>query len=162
LRTLQRIETGKTEPRGQTLRLIAKALDTPLEDFLGAAVVTHTYEDDTRFLQTMNLSALTFWFIPLGNIFVPLILWGIKQEKTPAANELRKRLISFQVIWTLATYGYAYIGIIMHHVTLPLGISNLQLILGLCLLNSATILIASYQIRRGSEKVYTLGLPVLG
>ena len=75
-RTLQRIENGRTEPRGQTLRLLAKALDTPVEEFLD-----FTKEEDTGFLQLLNLSALSFWVLPLGNIFIPLALWVMKREK---------------------------------------------------------------------------------
>ncbi len=160
LRTLQRIETGKTEPRGQTLRLIANALDTPLEDFLDVSVadfLTRAEEDDTRFLQTMNLSALVFWFIPLGNIFVPLLLWGMKQGKTQRASDLRKRLMNFQIVWTVLTYSYVYFGILGHRVDLPFGISNMQVFMTLYLINSAIIVIAAFQIRRGNESVYSLG-----
>jgi transcriptional regulator with XRE-family HTH domain len=67
LRTLQRIENGETEPRGHTLRLLAKALDRPIEDFLN-----FTKQEDRSYLQLMNLSALAFWMLPLGNI---LYLW---------------------------------------------------------------------------------------
>ena len=154
LRTLQRIETGKTEPRGQTLRLIANALDIPFESFLEISKA----EEDTRFLQTLNLSSLAFWLFPLGNIIVPLILWGIKESKTPGSNQLRKRIIIFQTAWSTIIYGYVYTIIIRHETALPAGISNLQFILGLYILNSLVILIASFQISRGRERIYSLGM----
>lgn len=153
LRTLQRIESGKTEPRGQTLRLISMALDIPLESF----TVINKVEEDTRFLQTLNLSSLAFWLFPFGNIVVPLILWGIK-EKTPGSNHLRKRIIIFQTVWSIVVYGYAYATIFRYKIALPANISMLQIYLGLYILNSLVILIASFQIRRGRERIYSLGM----
>jgi transcriptional regulator with XRE-family HTH domain len=159
LRTLQRIESGKTEPRGQTLRMIAKALDTPVEDFLD-----FTKEEDTGFLQVMNLATLSFWVIPLGNLFVPLVLWIMKRDKVKGVNELGRRIINFQITWSCITYGFAFISMISVFSGLPFAISPLlalPIILALCLVNSLIILMATFQLRRGNKNIYSIAFPIL-
>lgn len=159
LRTLQRIESGKTEPRGQTLRLIAKALETPVENFQD-----FTKEEDTGFLQLMNLSALSFWVIPLGNIFIPLALWVMKRDRVKDVNELGRRIINFQITWTFVTFGLVF-GLVLNvffghgFAFSPLLVS--AIIVGFYILNSIIILIATFQVRRGIDKVYSIGFPIL-
>ncbi|MFC5412144.1 DUF4870 domain-containing protein [Larkinella bovis] len=159
LRTLQRIENGKTEPRGQTLRLLAKALDTPVEEFLD-----FTKEEDTGFLQLLNLSALSFWVVPLGNIFIPLALWVMKRDKIKGVSELGRRMINFQITWTVLTFGLVAGWIIMM-VTGKLGhwspLVAFASMVGLCVFNSVIILVATFQVRRGGENVYSIGFPIL-
>lgn len=159
LRTLQRIENGQTEPRGQTLRLIAKALETPVEDFLD-----FTKEEDTGFLQLMNLSALSFWVIPLGNIFIPLALWVMKRDKVKGVNELGQRIINFQITWTFVTFSLV-VGLIVSvfsgHGFAFSPLLTFAIIIGFCLLNSIIILVATFQVRRGGENVYSIGFPIL-
>ena len=108
LRTLQRIETGNTIPRGETLRLLARALDVSVQEMSAMieepAVIT---EEDPGFLKLMNLSALTMWFIPFGNILVPLVFWILKRNKINGVAELGKRIINTQIIWSVFTYGSA-------------------------------------------------------
>jgi transcriptional regulator with XRE-family HTH domain len=108
LRTLQRIETGNVIPRGETLRLLARALDVPilalseLQQAPGTAKI-----ENPGLLKIMNLSALSFWFIPFGNILVPLALWIYKKNAVKGVNELGKRILNFQIIWSIVTYGIA-------------------------------------------------------
>lgn len=159
LRTLQRIEAGKTEPHGNTLRLIAKALDTPLEELL-----VFNKKEDTGFVQMMNLTTLSFWVIPLGNLFVPLILWVMNRDKVQGVNELGRRLINFQLTWCLITYGFLFIWIFSIFGKLPLIISPLLfllIILILYLSNSMIILVANWQIKRSRETVYSISFPIL-
>lgn len=160
LRTLQRLENGKTEPRGQTLRLIARALDRPLEDFLD-----FTKEEDKGFLQLLNLSTLSFWVIPLGNIFIPLVLWIMKKDKVKGAGELGRRIINFQITWSFITFGLFF--------TFLFGVNMIQdmpsllpfymliAVGALYIINSVFILIASIQINRGFEKIYAIGLKII-
>lgn len=161
LRTLQRIEKGETEPRGQTLRLIAQALDRPLEDFLD-----YTKEEDKGFLQLLNLSTLSFWIIPLGNIFIPLILWIMKKDKVKGAGELGRRIINFQITWSFLTFGIFFIGMFGALLQLPdmppfSPFYIMIAVVALYIINSVMILIASIQINRGVEKIYSLGLKIV-
>ena len=160
LRTLQRIEAGDTEPRGNTLRLIALALDTPIEELMD-----FTKETDTGFLQLMNLATLSFWVIPLGNLFVPLILWVMKRDKVQGVHELGRRILNFQITWCFITYGFLFVWVVSLFGKLPFTLSPLLLlpaILSLYVVNSIVILIASWQIRQSHETVYSVSVPILG
>ncbi|MCE7072501.1 helix-turn-helix domain-containing protein [Dyadobacter sp. CY327] len=108
LRTLQRIETGNAIPRGETLRLLARALDVSVQElsvFVDESPVV--MDEDSGFLKLMNLSALTMWFIPFGNILVPLVFWILKRNKINGVAELGKRIINTQIIWSVFTFGSA-------------------------------------------------------
>ena len=159
LRTLQRIEAGQTEPRGNTLRLIAQALETPLEELLD-----FTKHADPAFLQLMNLATLSFWVIPLGNLVLPLILWVMKRDKVQGVYELGRRIINFQITWCFITYGFLLIWIVSLFGKSPLIISPfvfLPIILTLYLANSMIILLANWQIKRGRETVYSISFPII-
>ncbi|MCE7060655.1 helix-turn-helix domain-containing protein [Dyadobacter sp. CY343] len=112
LRTLQRIEKGSVEPRGETLRMLAQALDVSIEELATTTVsATVPVKEDSGYLKLMNLSALTLWFIPLGNVFIPLAMWIYKKNQIQGVRELGKRILNFQIAWTLITYGLAYLSI---------------------------------------------------
>jgi len=158
LRTLQRIENGETEPRGQTIRLLAQALGTPLEE-----LIDFTKKEDQGFLQLMNLSTLAFWIFPLGNIFIPLVLWVMKKDKVKGAAELGRRILNFQILWSLLTFGIFFTFIFSNLLQLP-GASPWTPLLGvmiagvLYILNSILIIIASIQLNKGAENIYSIGI----
>lgn len=159
LRTLQRIEAGETEPRGHTLRLIAEALNTPIEELLD-----FTKKPDTGLLQMMNLSTLSFWVIPLGNLFIPLILWIMNRDKVQGVYELGRRIINFQITWCFITYGFLFIWIVSLFSKSPFIISPflfLPIMLTLYLANSLIILMATWQLKRGRETVYSISFSIL-
>ena len=70
LRTIQRIENGETEPRGDSLQKLSAALDVLPEDIADWAL-----QENNGFLASLNLSALSFLLSPLLGILVPLIIW---------------------------------------------------------------------------------------
>ncbi|MCF2490811.1 helix-turn-helix domain-containing protein [Dyadobacter sp. CY347] len=112
LRTLQRIENGQAVPRGETLRLLAGALDVSVQDLSESVeALPNSMEDDAGFLRLMSLSALTLWFIPFGNILIPLAFWVLKKNKVNGVAELGRRIVNFQTIWTVVTYGLAILNI---------------------------------------------------
>ena len=67
-RTIQRIENGETEPQGETLKRLMKALEIAPDDLMDWSVA-----EDKGFLTTVNLSALGFFVFPLLGIFIPFI-----------------------------------------------------------------------------------------
>lgn len=103
LRTLQRIEKGDTEPRGHTLRAITEVLEVPVEELMD-----FTKKEDTGFLQVMSLSALAYWFMPVLNILLPLVLWLFNKEKVKDADKAGRQIISFQILWTILAYGIPF------------------------------------------------------
>jgi transcriptional regulator with XRE-family HTH domain len=117
LRTVQRIEAGETEPRGDTLKRIANALNiTPDE------LIDWTEQEDRGFLTCLNLSALSFFAFPLLGVIVPLALWILKKDKIKNTHEVGKRLLNFQISWCIVFFlSYAlFIATKIFHVHIPL------------------------------------------
>ncbi|WP_196886819.1 helix-turn-helix domain-containing protein [Aureivirga sp. CE67] len=96
LRTIQRIESNETEPRNKTLQMICDALEINIENILD-----HGKTEDRNYLVLLHLSVLSFLFIPIGNIILPLILWIYKRDKIINLNKVGANLLNFQINLTL-------------------------------------------------------------
>lgn len=96
LRTIQRIESGETEARGDTLQRLAKALNVTPDE-----LIDWTESEDKGFLVVLNLSALSFIAFPILGIVVPLALWMLKKDKIKYINETGKKLLNFQISWCI-------------------------------------------------------------
>ena len=107
LRTIQRIENGETEPRGDSLKRLAAAFDVSPDE-----ITDWTIQEDKGFLAGLNLSALSFIVFPLLGILVPLIIWITKKDKIKNGNEVAKELLNFQISWTMLLF-IGYIGLII-------------------------------------------------
>ena len=55
LRTIQRIESGQTSPRGDTLKRLAATLKVPVEDLIGWDL-----QEDANLVVLLNLTQLSF------------------------------------------------------------------------------------------------------
>ena len=99
LRTIQRIEKGDSEPRGRTLRSICDILDINFEE-----IYNYSKEEDNTYLTHLHLSVLSFIIIPLGNIFIPLILWLTKRNKILHVDKQGPDIINFQITWSFLAY----------------------------------------------------------
>lgn len=105
LRTIQRIENGETEPRGDTLKRLALAFEVSSDE-----IIDWTVQEDKGFLSSLNLSALSFIFFPILGILVPLIIWITKKDKIRNVNEIAKDLLNFQITWSVCLFlGYIII-----------------------------------------------------
>ncbi|WP_316816746.1 helix-turn-helix domain-containing protein [Pedobacter nyackensis] len=92
LRTIQRIESGETEPRGDTLKRMAKALEVTSDELIDWAE-----EEDPTMLMFLNISALSFIVFPILGVIIPLVLWVSKKNKIKNLNTTGKRLLNFQI-----------------------------------------------------------------
>jgi len=99
LRTIQRIEKGESIPRGDTLIKISQALGVTPDDLL-----EWTDIEDKGYLMLLNLSALTIFIQPFLGIIIPLVMWILKREKIKLVDDTGKKLISFQITWTLILF----------------------------------------------------------
>lgn len=103
IRTIQRVESGQTIPKGHTLKVLAKALGVDKIELQQQPSLTDSSnsEEDLK-LKLINLSTLCFIGIPFGNILIPFWIWE-KNRKYPKVDEIGRKIIGFQILWTLCT-----------------------------------------------------------
>jgi transcriptional regulator with XRE-family HTH domain len=169
LRTLQRIEAGNAEPRGETLRLIARALDVPIESLSELDSLSELIEkpqvpleEDPGFLKLMNLSALSFWFFPLGNILLPLGFWIYRKNKIVGVKELGKRILNVQIAWAIIVYGLAFFmvlggmwGLLLIDGYIVDAMMVMKIILFLYVANTIFIIASTFKISKVGERFYS-------
>lgn len=113
IRTIQRIENGKNIPTGDTLNRIAGALDATID-----GLIINDKKEDIGYLSLITLSAISYILHPFLGLLLPLVFWYIKRNKILDADEVGRKLISFQITWQLAFF--IYLIVTLH------GISILQ------------------------------------
>jgi transcriptional regulator with XRE-family HTH domain len=96
LRTIQRIESGTTIPRGDTLLRLSSSLKISPDELLD-----WSKQEDTGQLLLINLSGLSFILNPFLGLIIPLALWVSKRDKVIRADETGKELINFQISWLI-------------------------------------------------------------
>jgi transcriptional regulator with XRE-family HTH domain len=155
LRTVQRIESGETEPRGDTLQRLAAALNVTSDELIDWAE-----QEDNSFLVFLNLSALSFFFFPLLGIIVPLAIWFLKKDKIKNLNEMGKSLLNFQISWCMLLFApYAvFIGAFIFHWHIGLGMSEIFLFMFLIVFlygtNTIFIIVNSIRSQQGKKVFY--------
>ncbi|MES2454223.1 MAG: helix-turn-helix domain-containing protein [Bacteroidota bacterium] len=159
LRTVQRIESGETEPRGDTLKRLAMALNVTADELIDWAE-----QEDNGFLVLLNLSALTFIVFPLLGVVVPLALWFLKKDKIKNLNGMGKSLINFQISWCILMFLiYAFVmGSFIFHwrisglAGISLGGIELMVIIIplLYLLNGIFVIVNTYRSYNGKTVFY--------
>src|SRR5690606_37144913 len=97
LRTIQRIENGETEPRGDSLKRIAMTYGVSRDEIADWQIM-----EDKNVLTMLNLSQLGFLAFPLLGIIIPLAIWIFKKEKIKGVNRLGISILNFQITWTIA------------------------------------------------------------
>jgi len=116
LRTIQRIESGQTTPRGDTLKRLATALKIPVED-----LIDWDLQEDTNLVVLLNLAQLSFLAFPLFGMLVPLILWLANRNRVRDVDEVGKSILNFQTSWSLLLFSIHLLGLaiilIMNEVT---------------------------------------------
>ena len=94
IRTIQRIEAGQ-EPKGHTLKALAKALELDL----ATINKNDTKERNYSLIKIINLSSAFVLSIPLLNVILPLsIMYFGKQF-----NRITKQILSLQILWTIVS-----------------------------------------------------------
>ncbi|MDT3404566.1 helix-turn-helix domain-containing protein [Mucilaginibacter terrae] len=120
LRTIQRIESGETEPRGDTLQRLASSLGVEVSE------LTATFQPqlpvDSSYLTMIHLSALSFIVFPLLGVLVPYFMWVTKGKQIAEVNSTVKRVLNFQITWCIIfiVYNAIMIGGAIFHFVNPL------------------------------------------
>ena len=116
LRTIQRIESGQTTPRGDTLKRLATALKIPVED-----LIDWDLQEDTNLVVLLNLAQLSFLAFPLFGMLVPLIMWLANRNRVRDVDQAGKSILNFQTSWSLLLFSIHLLGLaiilIMNEVT---------------------------------------------
>ncbi|HSO86308.1 MAG TPA: helix-turn-helix domain-containing protein [Draconibacterium sp.] len=152
LRTIQRIENGETEPRGETLKRLMNALEVAPDDLMDWSIA-----EDKGFLTAVNLSALGFFVFPLLGILIPLIMWISKKDKLKDINKTGKEILNFQITWNLLvflTYIFFMGGILFVHSFMRNPFTLVGIIGFLYIYNFVLIIINTVKIYNGNEIKY--------
>lgn len=148
LRTIQRIENNESEPRGKTLNLICEVLDLSTED-----IFNYGKHSDTNYLIYFQLSVLSGLIIPIGNIFVPLILWMNQKDKIIGLKEIGANLLNFQIFWTFLVFITLITGAFLKITHTNIGTINVKYIFYLWgfyhLINIILPILFAFKIKKG-------------
>lgn len=101
VRTIQRIEAG-IEPKGQTLKILAKTLGIDEKDLLSTKeppAIENTVQLNYLLIKVINLSSLPFAVFPPLNIIIPLIIMFTCKQLNP----ITKQLLNIQILWTISS-----------------------------------------------------------
>lgn len=163
LRTIQRIENGETEPRGDSLKRLAEAFEVTPDE-----LVDWTVQEDTGFLISMNLSALSFLIFPLLGVLIPFVIWVSKKGKIKGVDDFAKELLNFQItanilhLIGIVVIPIVYVSFINHSLeefisfgVQPMVQASLVWWLFMGLYNTTMVLLNTYRLNRGTTVVYT-------
>lgn len=96
LRTVQRIENGETEPRGDSLKKLANSLGASPDE-----LIDWTIQENRGYLVFLNLSSLSFVLFPLLGFLIPFIMLSAKKDKIKDINLIGSAIINFQITWNI-------------------------------------------------------------
>lgn len=157
VRTIQRIEAG-TEPKGHTLKVLAKALNINEKELLTTVLLKEKEETETdsinyATLKLINLSSLPFVIFPPLNVLIPLLLMFVLKQK----NSITKQIISVQILWTILAPIFFMLIIFLK----PGNKISLLTMIILVLSNVYIILRNTAQIDRKKELFYKLNFNII-
>lgn len=98
-RTIQRIEKG-TEPKGHTLKVLAKALGVSEDNLKENKSQLETKVIDYQMAKYINLSSIFGVVFPPFNILLPFFITKYKKQ----ANEVNNQIISVQILYTIIAF----------------------------------------------------------
>ena len=106
LRTIQRIESGQTSPRGDTLKRLATALKVSVEE-----LIDWDLPEDTNLIVLLNLVQLSFLAFPLLGVLIPLIIWLVNRNRVRDVDEVGQSILNFQASWSLLLFSIHLLGL---------------------------------------------------
>jgi XRE family transcriptional regulator, regulator of sulfur utilization len=103
IRTIQRIEEGKSVGSGYTINTLAKALNIKSTELINSVSQNPVpLSNNITKLKILNLSAISMLLIPLANIVFPAYIYW-KNRDNEKVKDIGSKIISFQIFWTLGT-----------------------------------------------------------
>lgn len=112
VRTIQRLESGKSIPRTFTIKTLAKALGTNFEILTVNDTQNGNTSNDTvlfqnnpdyekHILKTLCLSCFSYFVIPLVHFFIPIYILKKSGSSNPKSIEFGRAIIRQQIYWTI-------------------------------------------------------------
>ena len=71
------------------------------EDEAEGTVPYDVSNEDRTWAIITHASAFVGFFVPLGNILGPLLVWAVKKDESQFVDENGKQAINFQITWTI-------------------------------------------------------------
>ena len=103
VRTIQRLETGESIGSAYTLSKLASTLGIDVSDLTNEpSIASFDHSNSSDKLNMLNLSALSVILIPLSNIILPVLLL-LKNQDNADINQGGRKILNFQILWTLTT-----------------------------------------------------------
>ncbi len=99
LRTVQRIENGETDPRGDSLKRIAKVLGVSPE-----YLIDWELEENSALMTLLHLSQLGFIAFPILGIVIPLTIWILKKSRIKNVDRVGQQILNFQITWSISAF----------------------------------------------------------
>ncbi|WP_295767815.1 helix-turn-helix domain-containing protein [uncultured Mucilaginibacter sp.] len=165
LRTIQRIENGESEPRGDSLQRLSACLGIDVSELTSAA--NNYPEVDSNYLTIIHLSALSFIVFPLFGILVPYIMAIRYGKQFKEVNYTVKRVVNFQITWCIIFVAYNALMIssaILHYYNPLMELPDLIVFLFIPAMYAYNILFTCFNAAREYNKksvFYQPALPLL-
>lgn len=101
LRTIQRLEAGNNPPKGHSLQVLSDVLNVNPTFFAKTdpSPISITEEEIVQ-IKFLNLFILLFFILPFGNLIGTIWYWR-KKRASPIVNEMGKKIINVQIIWSI-------------------------------------------------------------
>jgi transcriptional regulator with XRE-family HTH domain len=154
VRTIQRIESG-TEPKGQTLKMLATSLQVKEEELLERTEAPGQL--NFGMVKIINLSSLPVTIFPPANILLPLIIMYFSKEFKP----LTRQIVSLQIFWSICAF---IIFMLFNFMKSSFGWSNdstLIMMIVLVLSNVFIILINAAEIDKKQKLLIKLNFSII-
>lgn len=109
LEIIQKIENSKIKPSQEIISKLSLTLEVLPEQ------LTNDKQSEKVF-ELLQLSQLAFIVTPF-NIIIPVIIWKLKKKEIIGLNELGKKVINFQITWTILLFIGIFVNILVRDMT---------------------------------------------
>lgn len=162
VRTIQRIERGEVNSHMQTVKLLAEALEVPVQELIP---LDNPKEENiqTKWLLLVHSLPLLGAVIPLANILLPIFIWIHKREDNPLYDAHCRAVINFQLTITLLFVLSLSALVLMPFLRIDFGAGTLFSVMiiyfGVLVFNFVFIVLNIFRVLNSGQFYYPLSIP---